>query len=217
MLSRIGGKLCFAVLRDGAGDIQVMISLAGVGAERLAAWKRDVDLGDHVGVTGGVIASRSGELSVLASSWTLTARSLWPLPEKFRGLTDPGSRVRQGCVDLIVNPGAWRSVELRGGHALDPFPVERARLPRGGDAGPDLAARRGERAALRDPLTPTAAGYTCGSRWNWISSGWSSAGSSGCIRIGRIFRIRAPMPRTTPSSPCLRSTRRTAITPRSGS
>ena len=113
MLSRIGGKLCFAILRDGSGDIQVMISLAGVGEERLAAWKRDVDLGDHVGVTGEVITSRSGELSVLASSWTLTAKSLRPLPEKFRGLTDPESRVRQRYVDLIVNPGARRSAELR--------------------------------------------------------------------------------------------------------
>jgi lysyl-tRNA synthetase, class II len=113
MLSRIGGKLCFAVLRDSTGDIQVMISLAGVGQDRLAAWKRDVDLGDHVGVTGEVITSRSGELSVLASSWTLTCKSLRPLPEKFHGLTDAESRVRQRYVDLIVNPGARLSAELR--------------------------------------------------------------------------------------------------------
>ena len=113
MLSRIGGKLCFAILRDGTGDIQLMISLAGVGEERLAAWKRDVDRGDHVGATGEVITSQSGELSVLASSWTLTAKSLRPLPEKFHGLTDPESRVRQRYVDLIVNPEARRSAELR--------------------------------------------------------------------------------------------------------
>jgi lysyl-tRNA synthetase class 2 len=90
-----------------------MISLARVGEQRLAAWKRDVDLGDHVGVTGEVITSRSGELSVLASSWTLTAKSLRPLPEKFRGLTDAESRVRQRYVDLIVNPEARRAAELR--------------------------------------------------------------------------------------------------------
>jgi lysyl-tRNA synthetase, class II len=109
MLSRIGGKLCFARLRDDTSDIQVMVSLAGVGDERLAAWKRDVDLGDHVGVAGEVVTSRSGELSVLASSWMLTAKSLRPLPEKFRGLTDAESRVRQRYVDLIVNPQARRS------------------------------------------------------------------------------------------------------------
>jgi lysyl-tRNA synthetase class 2 len=113
MLSRIGGKLCFATLRDGTGDIQVMISLNGVGADQLEAWKRDVDLGDHVGVTGEVITSRSGELSVLASSWVLTAKSLRPLPEKHAGLSDPEARVRQRYVDLIINPGARQAAERR--------------------------------------------------------------------------------------------------------
>jgi len=113
MLSRIGGKLCFATLRDGSGDIQVMISLAGVGEDGLAAWKRDVDLGDHVGVTGEVITSRSGELSVLADSWTLTAKSLRPLPEKYAGLSDPEARVRQRYLDLLVNPQARRIAEMR--------------------------------------------------------------------------------------------------------
>jgi lysyl-tRNA synthetase, class II len=113
MLSRVGGKLCFATLRDGSGDIQVMISLAGVGEVSLAAWKRDVDLGDHVGVIGEVITSRSGELSVMASSWTLTAKSLRPLPEKHAGLTDPETRVRQRYLDLLVNPESRRIAEMR--------------------------------------------------------------------------------------------------------
>ena len=113
IFSRIGGKLCFATLRDGTGDIQVMISLARVGDDALAAWKRDVDLGDHVGVTGEVITSRSGELSVLADSFAITAKSLRPLPEKHAGLTDPESRVRQRYVDLIVNPQARRLAEAR--------------------------------------------------------------------------------------------------------
>ena len=113
ILSRIGGKLCFATLRDGTGDLQVMISLARVGEDALARWKRDVDLGDHVGVTGEVITSRSGELSVLADSFAITAKSLRPLPEKHAGLTDPESRVRQRYVDLIVNPQARRLAETR--------------------------------------------------------------------------------------------------------
>ena len=113
ILSRIGGKLCFATLRDGSGDIQVMISLAGVGEEALAGWKRDVDLGDHVGVTGEVITSRSGELSVLADSFAITAKSLRPLPDYHAGLTDPELRVRQRYVDLIVNPRARRLAEMR--------------------------------------------------------------------------------------------------------
>jgi len=113
ILSRIGGKLCFATIRDGTGDIQVMISLAKVGEQALAAWKRDVDLGDHVGVSGEVITSRSGELSVLAESFVITAKSLRPLPDKHKGLSDTESRVRQRYVDLIVNPEARRMARLR--------------------------------------------------------------------------------------------------------
>ena len=113
MLYRTGGKLCFARIRDATGDIQVMISLAQVGADALAAWKRDVDLGDHIGVEGEVISSRSGELSVLADSFAITAKALRPLPDKHAGLSDPQARVRQRYVDLIINPDARRMAELR--------------------------------------------------------------------------------------------------------
>ncbi len=113
MLYRTGGKLCFATIRDGSGEIQVMISRDRVGEEALAAWKADVDLGDHVGVTGEVITSRSGELSVLADSFAITAKSLRPLPDKHAGLTDPQSRVRMRYLDLIVNPEARQFAELR--------------------------------------------------------------------------------------------------------
>ena len=106
MLARNTGKLCFATIRDGSGDIQVMLSLANVGEEALRAWKRDIDLGDQVGVEGEVITSRRGELSVLADRCALTAKCLRPLPEKHAGLTDPEARVRQRYVDLIVNDEA---------------------------------------------------------------------------------------------------------------
>src|SRR5205814_2828736 len=112
MLNRTGGKLCFASLRDGSGDIQVMLSLDMVGEESLEAWKRDVDLGDHVGVTGEVITSRRGELSVLADSWAITAKSLRPLPDKHHGL-NPEQRVRMRYVDLIVNQDARRMLSIR--------------------------------------------------------------------------------------------------------
>jgi lysyl-tRNA synthetase, class II len=113
MLYRNGGKLCFATIRDGTGDIQVMISLDRVGADALAAWKRDVDLGDHIGVQGEIIASRSGELSVLADSFAITAKALRPLPDKHAGLSDAESRVRQRYVEMIINPDARRMAELR--------------------------------------------------------------------------------------------------------
>jgi lysyl-tRNA synthetase class 2 len=113
VLSRIGGKLCFATIRDGTGDIQVMISRDRVGEPALAAWKSDVDLGDHIGVEGEVITSRSGELSVLADSYAITAKALRPLPDKRAGLSDPEARVRQRYLDLIINPDARRMAELR--------------------------------------------------------------------------------------------------------
>jgi lysyl-tRNA synthetase class 2 len=113
VLYRAGGKLCFATLQQGDAQLQVMVSLAGVGEERLAAWKSDVDLGDHVGVTGEVISSRRGELSILASDWQLTSKALRPLPDKHKGLTDPEARVRQRYVDLLVNPESRRMVRER--------------------------------------------------------------------------------------------------------
>ena len=113
VLSRVGGKLCFATLRDGTGEVQVMISLDKVGEEELAHWKGDVDLGDHVGVEGEVISSKRGELSVLADSWTMVAKALRPLPDKHRGLQDPEARVRLRYVDLAVNAESRDMVRAR--------------------------------------------------------------------------------------------------------
>jgi lysyl-tRNA synthetase class 2 len=110
---RNGGKLCFATLRDGDGtELQAMLSLDKVGAERLEDWKRLVDLGDLVGVTGEVITSRRGELSVLADSWTMTAKALRPLPVAHKPLSEE-TRVRQRYVDLIVRPQARDMVRTR--------------------------------------------------------------------------------------------------------
>ncbi|MEH0982761.1 lysine--tRNA ligase [Micromonospora sp. CPCC 205556] len=107
------GKLCFATLRDGDGtELQAMLSLDRVGAERLDDWKRLVDLGDHVGVTGEVITSRRGELSVLADEWAVTAKSLRPLPVAHKPLSEE-ARVRQRYVDLIVRPQARQMVRTR--------------------------------------------------------------------------------------------------------
>ncbi|MBY8873177.1 lysine--tRNA ligase [Micromonospora sp. PLK6-60] len=107
------GKLCFATLRDGDGtELQAMLSLDRVGAERLDDWKRLVDLGDHVGVTGEVITSRRGELSVLADEWAVTAKALRPLPVAHKPLSEE-ARVRQRYVDLIVRPQARQMVRTR--------------------------------------------------------------------------------------------------------
>ena len=110
---RNSGKLCFATLRDGDGtELQAMFSLDRVGAQALEEWKRRVDLGDLVGVTGEVISSRRGELSVLAGSWSMTAKALRPLPVAHKPLSEE-SRVRQRYVDLIVRPEARDMVRTR--------------------------------------------------------------------------------------------------------
>ncbi|WP_067977530.1 lysine--tRNA ligase [Nocardia caishijiensis] len=107
------GKLCFATLQEGDGTkLQAMISLNGVGADALAAWKADVDLGDFVFVHGEVISSRTGELSVMADSWSMAAKSLRPLPVAHKEMNEE-SRVRQRYVDLIVRPEAREMARTR--------------------------------------------------------------------------------------------------------
>jgi lysyl-tRNA synthetase class 2 len=107
------GKLCFASLREGDGtELQVMLSLDRVGPDRLEEWKRFVDIGDHVGVTGEVITSRRGELSILADDWMMTAKALRPLPVAHRPLSEE-ARVRQRYVDLIVREQARKTVRAR--------------------------------------------------------------------------------------------------------
>ncbi|MFX1756736.1 lysyl-tRNA synthetase [Rhodococcus gordoniae] len=113
MFSRNTGKLCFATLQEGDGtQLQVMLSLAGVGEDALAGWKSDVDLGDIVFVHGEVISSRRGELSVMADSWTMASKALRPLPVAHKEMNEE-ARVRQRYVDLIVRPEARRNARMR--------------------------------------------------------------------------------------------------------
>ncbi|MDR2895913.1 MAG: lysine--tRNA ligase [Propionibacteriaceae bacterium] len=112
------GKLCFATLQGGftaasSGErLQVMLSLAEVGQDRLDAWKSDVDLGDFVEVTGRVIASKRGELSVMASAWMMASKALRPLPVLHAGLSEE-TRVRQRHADLVVREASRDMVRQR--------------------------------------------------------------------------------------------------------
>jgi lysyl-tRNA synthetase class 2 len=112
IFSRNTGKLCFATLREGDAELQVMLSRDRVGEEALAAWKADVDLGDHVLVTGEVGTSRRGELSVFADSWQMAAKALRPLPVAHKPMSEE-LRVRRRYVDLIVRDEARRTVRQR--------------------------------------------------------------------------------------------------------
>ncbi len=115
MLMRDSGKLIFATLRDRSGDIQLFVSKAVVGDEAFETIKQ-LDLGDWVGVTGTVMTTRKGELSVKTDVVELLAKALRPMPDKWHGLTDTDTRFRQRYADLIVNEEARRAFEVR--HAV---------------------------------------------------------------------------------------------------
>ena len=113
IFKRDTGKLCFATLREGDGtELQAMLSLDKVGQEVLDTWKSEVDLGDLVSVTGEVITSKRGELSILANSFAMAAKSLRPLPVEHKPLSEE-TRVRMRYVDLIVRPEARSNARLR--------------------------------------------------------------------------------------------------------
>lgn len=117
VFQRNTGKLCFATLQEGGehGEhprLQVMLSQARVGAEALDSYKHLVDLGDHISVTGEVITSKRGELSVMADSWTMASKALRPLPVLHADLADE-TRVRQRYADLIVRQEAAEMVHTR--------------------------------------------------------------------------------------------------------
>jgi lysyl-tRNA synthetase class 2 len=107
------GKLCFASLQSGDGQrIQAMVSLAAVGEESLALWKELVDLGDHQFVSGEVISSRRGELSIMVSEWKVAAKAIRPLPNLHVELSEE-TRVRSRYLDLIVREQARFTVRAR--------------------------------------------------------------------------------------------------------
>lgn len=115
MLKRDSGKLIFATIRDRTDEVQLFISKAVVGDDAFAEIKR-LDLGDWVGVSGTVMTTRKGELSVKPVGDVgvqLLSKAVRPLPDKWHGLTDVDTRFRQRYADLIVNADARRNFEIR--------------------------------------------------------------------------------------------------------
>ena len=112
MSRRVMGKASFAHLQDSSGRIQLFLKRDNLGEELYGAFKK-WDLGDLIGVTGGVFKTKTGELSVQVDAIRLLAKSLRPLPEKFHGLADQETRYRQRYLDLITNETARRTFEIR--------------------------------------------------------------------------------------------------------
>lgn len=97
------GKVSFGDLLGRSGKLQLFVRIDALGEEKYSDWKK-LDLGDLLGVTGEVIKTKTGEISLRISEYTLLAKCLRPLPEKFHGLQDQDTRYRQRYLDLIVNP-----------------------------------------------------------------------------------------------------------------
>ncbi|MCR4598834.1 MAG: lysine--tRNA ligase [Acetatifactor sp.] len=102
MFKRVMGKASFCNLQDLKGSIQCYVARDSIGEEPYADFKK-YDIGDILGITGEVFTTKTGEISVHASSVTLLSKSLQILPEKFHGLTDTDMQYRQRYVDLIMN------------------------------------------------------------------------------------------------------------------
>lgn len=100
---RVMGKASFANILDEKGLLQVYLRIDALGEENYEEFKK-VDIGDIIGVSGEVFTTHKGEISIKAKEYTLLAKSLLPLPEKYHGLKDLDLRYRQRYVDLIANP-----------------------------------------------------------------------------------------------------------------
>lgn len=103
MSKRVMGKASFCNLQDLKGNIQSYVARDSVGEENYKEFKK-MDVGDVIGIVGEVFKTKTGEISIHASSVTLLTKSLQILPEKFHGLTNTDVRYRQRYVDLIMNP-----------------------------------------------------------------------------------------------------------------
>jgi lysyl-tRNA synthetase, class II len=97
------GKAGFGHIQDGSGRIQVYFQKNTLGEEQYAFFKK-LDIGDFIGVKGFLFRTKTNELTIDMEDFSLLAKSLRPLPEKWHGLTDVEIRYRQRYVDLIVNP-----------------------------------------------------------------------------------------------------------------
>jgi lysyl-tRNA synthetase class 2 len=166
------GRIVFAVLRDWSGDLQVMLVADDLDAGSLATFTADVDLGDHLGVTGELITTRTGEPSVAVTDWAVTAKCLRPLP-------NPRTVARPRHLDLILRPQARQTLRARSDlvHALRTGLVGRGYLE---VETPQLQPVHGGAAArpFTTHLNALDTTCTCGSLRSCTSSGSASAASS---------------------------------------
>jgi lysyl-tRNA synthetase class 2 len=103
MFMRVFGKASFVQLQDASGPLQLYLNVDHLGAEGFQLFRETVDLGDLLGARGPVFVTRTGERTVEVHQWSMLAKALRPLPEKWHGLSDVETRLRRRHLDLISN------------------------------------------------------------------------------------------------------------------
>ena len=103
MSRRVMGKASFSHISDRDGQLQIYVTRQDVGEDVYAAYKKDYDIGDIVGIKGYVFKTQTGEVSVHATHLEMLTKALLPLPEKYNGLTNVDMKYRLRHVDLIMN------------------------------------------------------------------------------------------------------------------
>ncbi len=112
MTMRTHGKASFAHVADASGRIQIYIRVNRVGEEKYELFKK-LDIGDIIAIHGRIFRTKRGEISVEVYDFSIMAKSLRPLPDKWHGLKDVEIRYRQRYLDLIVNPDVRKVFEIR--------------------------------------------------------------------------------------------------------
>jgi len=111
---RLMGKSAFLDIHDSSGKIQLLFQDINKFDEGQIQLFNDLDIGDIIGVEGNLLRTRSGEPTVRVGDFTLLAKSLQPLPEKWHGLSDVDKRYRQRYLDLIANTESKGIFRVRG-------------------------------------------------------------------------------------------------------
>lgn len=104
MAIRGQGAIQFIVLNDGTATFQAVFKRDVLGEEQMSFFGEVADIGDFISVSGELFVTERGQESVMATSWTMGAKSLRPLPEKFHGLQDPEEKLRMRYLDILFDP-----------------------------------------------------------------------------------------------------------------